>query len=295
MSGGRDRGLLPVDRVAIGYLGCTGLVSLVFGGLSGAGIALAHAIALFGITRLAGWRPRTGLAAIVRAAYAVILTPLLYAELAVLNRFLTHRYFDTTVQAWDAAMLGGQPSLTLSAWFPWLGFSEVLHLGYFAYYALIPAAILGAFATRGVEAMQRTTLAVATAFFACYIIFMCFPVAGPRYEFAQIGGQIGEGTLFGLVHGILESGSSKGTAFPSSHIAASLAGVVAAGREDRRWLWLLLIPELTLAAGTVYGRFHYAVDALAGIVLGLLVCAVLRVADAGAHRLRAAEGGQPAG
>ncbi|MCY3700556.1 MAG: phosphatase PAP2 family protein [Gemmatimonadetes bacterium] len=295
MSGGRGGGLLPVDRVAIGYFGCTGLISLAFGGLSGAGIAAAHAIAVFGITRLAAWHPRAGLAAIARGAYAVLLTPLLYAELAVLNRFLTQRYFDATVQAWDAAMFGGQPSIGLSAWLPWLPFSEVLHLGYFAYYAIIPAAILGVFATRGIEAMQRTALAVATAFFVSYLVFMFFPVAGPRYEFAQIVGEIGEGTLFGIVHGILEAGSSKGTAFPSSHIAASLAGVMAAGREDRRWFWLLIIPELALTAGTVYGRFHYAADALAGILLGLLICAVLRAADGAADGARAAESGQPAG
>ncbi|MYA32433.1 MAG: hypothetical protein F4164_13995 [Gemmatimonadales bacterium] len=292
MSGDPGGGLLPVDRAAIGYLGCTGLVSLAFGGLTGGGIAAAHAIAVFGITRLAAWHPRAGLAAIARAAYAVLLTPLLYAELAVLNRFLTQRYFDATVQAWDAAMFGGQPSIGLSASLPWLPFSEVLHLGYFAYYAIVPTAILGVFATRGLEAMQRTALAVAVAFFVSYLIFMFFPVAGPRYEFARIGGEIGEGTLFGIVHGILEAGSSKGTAFPSSHIAASLAGVVAAGREDRRWFWLLIIPELALTAGTVYGRFHYAADALAGILLGLLVCAVLRAVEP--RGVRAAEGGQPA-
>ena len=291
MSGRQE--LLPVDRLAIGYFGGTGLVALVFGGLPGAGIAAAHALAVFGITRLGAWHPRAGLSAIVRAAYAVLLTPLLYAELAVLNRFLTQRYFDSTVQAWDAALFGGQPSIELSAWLPWLPFSEVLHLGYFAYYAIVPIAILGVFATRGVEALQRTALAVAAAFFVSYLIFMFFPVAGPRYEFVQIGGDISEGTLFGVVHGILEAGSSKGTAFPSSHIAASLAAIVAAGREDRRWFWLLIVPELALTAGTVYGRFHYATDALAGIVLGLLVCAALRTAGSGARSMREAEGGQP--
>lgn len=289
MSGGGGR-LLPVDYLAISYFGCTGLVSLVFGGLPGAGIAAAHAAIVFGITRLAAWHPRAGLAAVARAGYAALLTPLLYAELAVLNRFLTPRYFDATVQAWDAAVFGGQPSVVLSGLFPWLSLSEVLHLGYFAYYAIIPAAILGAFATRGLEALQRTALAATAAFFISYLIFVFFPVAGPRYEFAQIGGEIGEGTLFGIVHGILEAGSSKGTAFPSSHIAASLATVVAAGREDRRWFWLLIIPELALTAATVYGRFHYATDALAGILLGLLVCAVLRTYDSSAEGTRAVQG-----
>lgn len=292
MNGGKR--LLPVDRLAIGYFACTGLFALAFGGLPGAGIAAVHALVAFCIARLGAWHPGGGPAAVVRAAYAVLLTPLLYAELAVLNRFLTQRFFDATVQAWDGAVFGGQPSMDLSAWLPWLPFSEVLHLGYFAYYAIAPIAILGVFATRGVEAMQRTALAVAAAFFASYLIFIFFPVAGPRYEFAQIGGEISDGTLFGIVHGILEAGSSKGTAFPSSHIAASLAAVVAAGREDRRWFWLLLVPETALTLGTVYGRFHYATDALAGILLGLLVCAVLCLTDSGSEGARETAGGQPA-
>ncbi|WP_420633361.1 phosphatase PAP2 family protein [Candidatus Palauibacter sp.] len=270
MSGRRKP--LAIDRLAIGYFGVTGLVALLFGGLPGAGITTAHALIIFGIIRLASSDPRAGLRGVIRASYAVLLTPALYAELAVLNRFVTQRYFDTTVQGWDAAMFGGQPSMELSTLLPWLPFSEVLHLGYFAYYAIVPAALIGVYRTRGFDALHRTACAVTGAFFVSYLIFTFFPVAGPRYEFVRIGGEIGDGTLYRLVHGILETGSSKGTAFPSSHIAASLAAVVAAGREDARWFWLLIVPEIALTIGTVYGRFHYAADALVGALLALAVC-----------------------
>ena len=267
----RGRGLLAIDRLSIVYFATTGLVGVVFGGLQGAALGAAHAVIAFGIIRLAPWHPPSGWRRFLRVSYPVLLTPVLYAELAVLNRFFSELYFDARAQRWDAAVFGMQPSIEFSALLPWLPFSEVLHLGYFFYYAIVPVALFGVCRTRGFDALHRVATAVAAAFFVCYLIFTFFPVAGPRYEFARIGGEIGDGTLYRIVHGILETGSSKGTAFPSSHIAASLAALIAAGREDVRWFWLLLVPEIALTLGTVYGRFHYGVDALAGIVVALVV------------------------
>jgi len=263
-------GLLAIDRLALVYFAITGLVAAVFGGLTGLGIAAIHALAVGAILALGRWQPRTGFAGFLRASWAVAVCPALYSELATLNRFLTQRFFDDVVQRWDAAIFGGQPSLYLSSVLPWVPFSETLHLGYLAYYAIVPAALIGVYVTRGFDALQRTSIAIATAFFVSYLIFMVFPVAGPRYEFEAIGGEIGRGRFYGLVHAILEGGSSKGTAFPSSHIAASLSAVLGAGREDGRWFWLLIIPEGALALGTVYGRFHYGIDAIAGLILALL-------------------------
>ena len=39
---------------------------------------------------------------------------------------------------------------------------------------------------------------------------------------------------------------------------------------------LLLPAAALLALGTVYGQFHYAVDAVAGVVLGVLVLVLAR-------------------
>jgi len=265
------RGATAMDRLVFAYLAITGLFALIFGGRLGLGIAIVHALACVAVLALGRWQPRKGFVGFLRASYGVALCPAFYAELAILNRFFTERFFDGLMQDWDAIVFGGQPSMDLSVWLPWLPFSEVLHLGYFAYYAIVPAALIGAYATRGFDALARVAFGVTAAFFVSYMIFAVFPVAGPRYEFVRIGGEISDGALYGLVHSILEGGSSKGTAFPSSHIAASLVAVLGAGREDARWFWLLIIPELALALGTVYGRFHYGVDALAGVAVALAV------------------------
>jgi len=273
---------VALDRLAQGYLAITAALGLGFGGGTGALVAAAHLAGILAIHAIRRWTPSRGLAGFLRGAYPVMLTPFLYRELATLNRFLTTRYFDGAVQAWDAALFGGQPSMFLSDALPWFPLSEALHLGYGAYYAIVPIALVGVYVTRGQAALVRTAFAVASAFFLCYLAFIAFPVAGPRYEFERIGGDLSGGAFYRVVHVILEGGSSRGTAFPSSHIAASLSAVLSAGREDRRWLWILLVPEAALAIGTVYGRFHYGIDALAGVLVGL---AIVWLAPAGMRRL----------
>ena len=41
----------------------------------------------------------------------------------------------------------------------------------------------------------------------------------------------------------------------------------------------LVVPTTLLALGSVYGQFHYAVDALAGLGVGLAVAAGARLAS----------------
>lgn len=261
---------LAIDRLFLAYVAFAGAAAMALGGPLGWGLAMLHAGVIAAVPRL-GRRPLPSgrWARLLRIVYPVALTPALYAELAALNRILTDGYLDATVQAWEAALFGGQPSVWLSSTLPWFPLSEFLHLGYVAYYLIVPIALVGVYVTRGSAAVHRAAFAVAATFYLCYIVFTFFPVAGPRYAFDPIAGPLSEGTLYGLVHSILEGGSSKGTAFPSSHIAASAAAILAAGREDARWFWLLLVPELALAVGTVFGRFHYAIDAVAGVGFGV--------------------------
>lgn len=278
-SASRASGLLPIDRLFLAYIGATGLLLLLAGGAAAWALAALHA---GGAAAAVVWSraplPVGRAARFLRLAYPVALTPLLYAELAVLNQLFGTGYLDATVQAWEAALFGVQASVEWSRAWPGFWWSELLHLGYVSYYALVPVALLGVWATRGDDALHRATVATALAFFASYAVFIVFPVAGPRYLFPKIEGPPAEGALFGLVHAILEGASSKGTAFPSSHVAAAGAAVWTAGLEDRRWGWLLALPWLALTAGTVYGRFHYAVDALAGVVMALAAVAVARLA-----------------
>ncbi|MDH3427286.1 MAG: phosphatase PAP2 family protein, partial [Gemmatimonadota bacterium] len=182
-------------------------------------------------------------------------------------------YFDATVQAWEQALFGSQLSIVMSGWYDALWFSEMLHFGYVSYYVVVPAALIGGFSLGGEDGLERVAFTTALAFFLCYLCFAVFPVAGPRYEFARIVGPQTDGAVFGLVHSILESGSSKGTAFPSSHVAATVSAWLAAGLVDRRLMWILAPFAVSLTMGTVYGRFHYGIDTAVGLGVAMLAVA----------------------
>lgn len=277
---------LPGDDVLAAYLAATGVLALATASAPGAALAAAHAGGVAVLAWLAGrWRagesvtgtagarrpgpsgPARHLLRFFRVFLPVALTPLLYTELETLGQLTSPGYLDAAVQGWEAALFGGQPSLTAARRWPGRWLSEALHAGYFSYYLVVPAAAVAAYRRGGEEALSRLTVTVALAFFVCYLCFAVFPVAGPRYEFPRIQGPPSEGFFFGLVHGVLEAGSAKGTAFPSSHVAAATAALLAVWREDRRWFWALVLPVVFLTLGTVYGRFHYAVDALAGLAV----------------------------
>jgi membrane-associated phospholipid phosphatase len=73
------------------------------------------------------------------------------------------------------------------------------------------------------------------------------------------------------VYGTLAGGSAYGAAFPSSHVAATWTAVAAAFAGSRLFGAILSVPAALLTVGVVYCQMHYAVDALAGVVLAALV------------------------
>jgi membrane-associated phospholipid phosphatase len=263
-------GLLSVDALAVSYLAATGALALASRSQTGLWLAALHAAGILGVLALGRLpRPRHPLVAFVRIAWPVALTPVFYMELATLNQLLFPGYQDALVQRWEESLFGVQLSVRASEWAPWPWLSELLHVGYVSYYLVVPAALVSAWAAGGREGLERVVFTTALGFFLCYLCFAVFPVAGPRYDFPKISGPPSEGPVFALVHRILESGSSKGTAFPSSHVAATLSAWLAAGTVSRRALLFLAPFAIALTLGTVYGRFHYGVDAAAGVLFAV--------------------------
>ena len=265
-----SQGPLAVDYLTLAYLAATGMVALTSLSGMGLGIALAHAVVM-GIIWWAAALPLPAhrLALFFRLFYPVALTPLLYLELAPLNQVHVTGYFDATVMEWEQSLFGTQLAMDFGEWYNRLWFSEVLHLGYFSYYFIVPGAAATAFLLKGPRALERASFTIALAFFVCYLCFSVFPVAGPRYDFPKLVGDAANGKMFWLVHSILESGSSKGTAFPSSHVAATLAAWFSTGRESKRVFWIMAPFAVFLTLATVYGRFHYGIDATAGLVVAI--------------------------
>ena len=200
----------------------------------------------------------------------LLLIPLLYTELAVLNVAVhTGAYFDATVLHWEQALFGGQPSRAWAAAAPFLWLSEPLHTAYLSYYLIIFGPPLVLFSAGRTEEFRTNVFVLLLAFFAHYVFFIYFPVQGPRYLFPPPGGELASGPMYALAHRVLEAGSSRGAAFPSSHVGVSVAQTLVAIRFLPRLAPVVALLTIGLALGAIYGGFHYATDVGAGALLGV--------------------------
>ena len=182
------------------------------------------------------------------------------------------------VRSWEEGIFGAQVSRIWWQSSPSRFWSTVLHASYFSYYLVVPAGPIW-FLWRGDRrALERAVLAILTTFVVCYLVFLFLPVAGPYYEFVRPGPEMLDNWAARLVYGVLENGSSYGAAFPSSHVAATLVATGAATIASRGLGVVLGVPSLLLTIGVVYCQMHYAVDALAGVVVaGVVLTGVVAV------------------
>jgi membrane-associated phospholipid phosphatase len=207
--------------------------------------------------------------------YPLILVTFLYRETGLVNE-PAGRHHDAQVQLWELALFGFQPSVAwIRAW-PWPWLSWTMHLGYIGYYLIVAGAPLAVW-MRGIKGgVERLLLALMGTFYICYVAFLVFPVRGPRHLFEPAVNAAIAVPPAVLAHAILHAGAAWGAAFPSSHVAAVWTMGLVAARVWRGLGYVLLPMAALVTLGTVYGQFHYAVDALAGILVAVVVAALDR-------------------
>ena len=195
-----------------------------------------------------------------RAGWPVAIAPLVYmGEVAV----VPHVPFPRV----DAALTRMDVWLGLHAGHPdWaIGTlaEEVSSLAYLSYYA-IPAVAVWVAWRYGSPALARLSLALALTSLACGLVWIALPSGGYHLAGGPSGPAFGPATE--LTRAIYASHPHYAAAFPSQHVAhtaATVAVLVRLGHRRLWWAWALAI-----WASTVYGEFHFALDGLAGVLVG---------------------------
>jgi membrane-associated phospholipid phosphatase len=254
------------------YLAATASLALAFQShLPGWGaIALGHVVGAVLVLRAGAAEPPRGrLLRLLRDFYPLPAMILFYLELSLLTRLTGSEMHDSWVIGLESRLFGFQPSQELHRMWPWWGLSQYLHAAYVSYYFIPLSLSLGLYWRRRWAAFQESLTTLLLAFFSCCLFFIAFPVAGPYHRFgAPDLGPLGGG-IAGVAHFVIQRGSSVGTAFPSSHTAVAVAVWMAALRLSPKLFWLLWAVVPGLAAGTVYGGFHYALDTVVGAAWGV--------------------------
>jgi membrane-associated phospholipid phosphatase len=103
-----------------------------------------------------------------------------------------------------------------------------------------------------------------------YALFPYFPSEPPRIVFAgaDIPSIVTVLRRFNLW--ILGNFSIHSSVFPSAHVSSAFSAAwgLLATLPERRWIgWAMALYGVCVAIATVYGRYHYAVDVLAGAAM----------------------------
>jgi membrane-associated phospholipid phosphatase len=115
-----------------------------------------------------------------------------------------------------------------------------------------------------------------------YSLFPYFPSEPPRTVFpeADLPAQLTIFRRFNL--GLLGGYGIHTSVFPSAHVSGAFSAAVAMWwvLSEKKWVSVtLLVLAILIATATVYGRYHYLVDAAAGFAIGVTASALTRMIE----------------
>lgn len=239
------------DAMLLGYAGlCAGLVAMT---------ALARRI-----DRLPG--PLVYLVDFYPAAFL----PLLFNTLEPLIEAARGGARDDLLIAADRAIFG----VDVTVWMqrlvhPYL--NDLLYSFYATYYfiALTLGSILWA---RDQATARRYVFTLMVVYYVSYAGYFAIPALGPR--FAQASQYTVSLTTTPAARAINDTINSlektKFDVFPSGHTMISVAVLLVAWKRARDAFWCFLFVATGLVISTVYCRYHYVVDVIAGTALAFL-------------------------
>jgi membrane-associated phospholipid phosphatase len=186
------------------------------------------------------------------------------------------RSLEQSWLAWDRTLLYGYG---LRAAVESLGraLPSLLELAYVLVYAVPPLSIAVFYLWHYRDRVDRFLFTFLLGTLAAYAILPHFPSASPRLEFP--GQDLPAITTIWrrLNIWILNLGDIHTSVFPSGHVAAAFSGAFAMvlALPEKKWFGRgLLLHAVLVTLATIYGRYHYVADCLAGVSLALMALAV---------------------
>ncbi|HEV2315411.1 MAG TPA: phosphatase PAP2 family protein [Candidatus Acidoferrales bacterium] len=201
--------------------------------------------------------------------YPLPLYIFLFEELNALVHAIFPFWLDRYFIAFDHALTGVNPSVWLTQFAsPALNdFMQFSYVTYFLYLVILPALL---YAAKERRTFWEVMVSTAIAHYTVYFISVLIPVESPHFSLASIETvRLSGGFCTHLINWLESYALVRGAAFPSAHVAGSTVAILASWRY-RRWLFWICLPFfLCMCVATVYGRYHYVADVLAGLATGV--------------------------
>jgi membrane-associated phospholipid phosphatase len=209
---------------------------------------------------------------IVRDWVTVALLLLAYREMDWFSS--TPHSFDLELRwvEWDRTILHGwglQRGIeSLGALVP-----AILELCYALVYAIAPFLVAALYFHHRRARVNGALFLYLLGTLLAYALFPYFPSDPPRVAFGGTDMPNVMTTLRELNLWVLGNYGIHSSVFPSAHVSSAFSAgwsLFAFLPERKRYGWGMLVYAACVAVATIYGRYHYAADAVAGVAISLV-------------------------
>jgi membrane-associated phospholipid phosphatase len=170
----------------------------------------------------------------------------------------------------DLFLFGVHPTVWMERWVtPWL--TDILSLAYISYYFLPVILVVTLYLRGRKEEFNQVIFILTFGYYLSFIGYILFPAIGPRFTQAHLYSVPLEGSFFSdFVRDLLNSiEHNKRDCMPSGHTQIALMVVFLARRYEKTIFYLFLPVVCGLILSTVYLRYHYVIDLMAGSALAI--------------------------
>jgi len=207
------------------------------------------------------------------SVFVTVITVLsIFNSLGSLITGLHSTTFDANLIAVDHALFGVHPTVWLERLIS-PALSALLQFAYISYY-FIPLSLGIVLIGKGrFGEFEEALFGILLCFYLSYVGYLLVPAIGPRFTLShlQTGGLQVSPFIEKIQDALNTLERNKTDAFPSGHTAVSLMSLYYAWRKKEKRLFAGLIPVVTgLIISTVYLRYHYVIDVIAGIALMIM-------------------------
>lgn len=267
-------GLRPAELLTLIFLILLAAVSAVFYGKlpDGKALIFLYLLLLFIQILLIKRHEKPGsdeaadyLQAIIFPVLCVALT---FDSLGRIVHYINPQDIDPLLIKLDYLIFRGHPTVMLEAiQFP--VFTDILQIAYITHF-ILPIMLGVVLIKKGMTAeFDKTLFLILLCFYLSFIGYMLMPAIGPRFTIAHLQTTELKGLFVAeTIQEILNKLEGiKRDAFPSGHTAVALVVSALAYRFHRGFFYTTLPVVVLLIFSTVYCRYHYVVDVLAGGIL----------------------------
>jgi membrane-associated phospholipid phosphatase len=205
----------------------------------------------------------------------LLIVPLNFSTLPYLVHNVHPKDFDNLLIQIDYRLFGTHPTVWMESWMvPWL--TEYLQVIYATFYFLPIVLAVYLLRKNRIPDFRYFVFIIVLEYYLSYLGYFIVPALGPRFTLEHLQNN----PLSGLwISDILRETLNKlesvqRDAFPSGHTAGTLLTMWYARKHSKSYFRILLVVGSSLIFSTVYLRYHYVIDVLAGVVLAGIVMAI---------------------